>query len=133
VITDDIQRKVSYWDELSQYDLETAFVMLDGSRYLYVGFMCHQSVEKALKAYHWFSKKDEPEYTHSLSRLAKKAGLSDELSETQKSFLDLLEPLNIQARYPTAKEQLMRTLTKDRCEGIISSTKGILEWLRKKY
>jgi len=39
--------RVGYWDELSQYDLETAVVMLAGGRYLYVGFMCHQAVEKA--------------------------------------------------------------------------------------
>lgn len=46
--------KVKYWIELSDYDLETAVVMLNGKRYLYVGFMCHQSIEKAFKAY--FSK-----------------------------------------------------------------------------
>ena len=59
--------------------------------------MCHQSVEKALKAYHWFFMRSEPEYTHSLSRLARKAGLLPELSEKDKGFLDTLEPLNIEA------------------------------------
>jgi len=34
--------------DLAQYDLETAQVMLDGGRFLYVGFMCHQVVEKSL-------------------------------------------------------------------------------------
>jgi len=65
--TNEVAAKVAYWDELSRYDLDTAKVMLDGARYLYVGFMCHQAVEKALKAYCWHSSRLEPKYTHSLS------------------------------------------------------------------
>ena len=38
--------KVAYWIELSDYDLETAKAMLDTKRFLYVGFMCHQVIEK---------------------------------------------------------------------------------------
>ena len=39
--------KVKYWLELSDYDLETALAMLNSKRYLYVGFMCHQIIEKS--------------------------------------------------------------------------------------
>ena len=35
--------KVTYWIEMSDYDLETADAMLLTGRYLYVGFMCHQT------------------------------------------------------------------------------------------
>lgn len=42
--------KVTYWIEMSDYDLETADAMLLTGRYLYVGFMCHQTIEKILKA-----------------------------------------------------------------------------------
>ena len=37
---------VENWIERSQYDLDTAKVMLDTSRYLYVAYMCQQMVEK---------------------------------------------------------------------------------------
>ena len=37
---------IEYWVDISQYDLETAELMMSGKKYLYVGFMCHQSVEK---------------------------------------------------------------------------------------
>lgn len=43
--------KVSYWMEMADYDFDTAKAMLATKRYLYVGFMCHQVVEKMLKAY----------------------------------------------------------------------------------
>ncbi len=38
--------KVAYWKELADYDLETAEVMYNGGRWLYVGFMCHLVIEK---------------------------------------------------------------------------------------
>ena len=41
--------KVIYWVEMSDYDVETADAMLATGRYLYVGFMCHQTIEKILK------------------------------------------------------------------------------------
>jgi HEPN domain-containing protein len=45
--TDDFS-KSSYWDDMAEYDLETARAMQSTGRYLYVGFMCHQAVEKKL-------------------------------------------------------------------------------------
>ena len=42
--------KVKYWTELSEYDMKTAEAMLQSKRYLYVGFMAHQAIEKILKA-----------------------------------------------------------------------------------
>lgn len=40
----------NYWLDLAEYDLETAEAMFVSERYLYVGFMCHQTIEKAPKA-----------------------------------------------------------------------------------
>lgn len=123
--------KVTYWIELSDYDYETAEAMLNCSRYLYVGFLCHQTIEKILKAY-FNSKKEEPApYTHSLSLLAKKAEIYEMLSNEFKDFIDLLEPLNIEARYPSHKESLMRSLTKSRCEDLLKDTKRLQLWIKK--
>lgn len=47
--------KVKYWTEIYDYDLETAEAMIQTKRWLYVGFMCHQTIEKIFKAY-WCSK-----------------------------------------------------------------------------
>ncbi len=41
--------RIKYWLELSDYDIETANAMLSSKRFLYVGFMCHQTIEKVLK------------------------------------------------------------------------------------
>lgn len=58
--------EIEYWLDLAKYDLETAKAMNDTKRYLYVGFMCHQVIEKALKAYYARRFEDAPPYTHNL-------------------------------------------------------------------
>ncbi|MFO8240832.1 MAG: HEPN domain-containing protein [Dissulfuribacterales bacterium] len=45
-----MSENIRYWIEMSDYDLQTAEAMLESERYLYVGFMAHQSIEKILKA-----------------------------------------------------------------------------------
>ena len=59
--------RVKYWIDLSDYDLETAEAMLHSKRYLYVGFMCHQTLEKVFKAYYTDLSNETAPFTHSLS------------------------------------------------------------------
>ena len=127
-----MKEKIKYWIELSDYDLETAIAMLKSKRYLYVGFMCHQVIEKIFKAYYTYLKNDVAPFTHSLSYIAKKGDFYDNFSEIQKDFIDQIEPLNIEARYPSYKERLLKSLTENKCNEIISSTKDLQEWIKKK-
>ena len=41
-----INNKVTYWIEMSEYDLDTAQAMLNTHRYLYVGFMCTRLLKR---------------------------------------------------------------------------------------
>jgi HEPN domain-containing protein len=84
--------KVKYWVELSDYDLDTAEAMLASERFLYVGFMCHQATEKIFKAYYAGHHNSTPPYSHSLSYLAEKCGLLEELTEQQIGFINMIEP-----------------------------------------
>jgi hypothetical protein len=45
------------------------------------------------------------------------------MNEDQLDFLDTLEPLNIEARYPTHNEYIMKTLNQNRCSEILKNTK----------
>lgn len=124
--------RIKYWAELADYDYDTAKTLLAAGRYLYVGFMCHQTIEKMLKAY-WSSVSDEPPLkVHHLSRLAAKSGLIENMSEEQLQFIDMLEPLNIEARYPSYKEQLMRALSRDNCTRLLADTNNLRQWIRHK-
>jgi HEPN domain-containing protein len=127
-----METKIKYWIDLSDYDLETAEAMLSSKRYLYVGFMCHQTVEKAFKAYFTKLNPETAPFTHSLSYLAKKGEFYESLSESQKEFIDQIEPLNIEARYPSHKERLLRSLTDSKCIELIQKTKELQEWIKEK-
>lgn len=127
-----MNEKVTYWVELSDYDIETASAMLETGRYLYVGFMCHQTIEKMLKAYFTFVNSSTPPFSHNLTYLAQKSNLFEQFSEEHKSFLDELEPLNIETRYPTYKELLMKSLTKSKCNEILNRTKILQQWIKQK-
>jgi HEPN domain-containing protein len=127
-----LDSKVKYWIDLSDYDLETAEAMLQSKRFLYVGFMCHQAIEKAFKAMYTSRSSKTAPYSHSLSYLAKQGSFYDMLSEEQKTFLDQVEPLNIEARYPSHKERLLQSLTESKCRELISHTKEIQQWIKQR-
>lgn len=121
-----------YWVEQAEYDLETAIAMQKTGRYLYVGFMCQQTVEKALKAV--IAKQGTfPPKTHDLVRLVGLAGISDLLSEEQNRLLDDLYPLNVEARYPSDKEKLAKALNKVTCGKFITETGAMLKWIKEKF
>ena len=123
---------VTYWVEISDYDFETAKAMLETKRYLYVGFMCHQVIEKILKAY-WSKVLEEPPLKiHHLSRLAAKSGLIDELPEEFIDFIDSLEPLNIEARYPSYREQLSKRLNQEYCRRLLNKTSELQLWIKNR-
>ena len=123
--------RIQYWIDMAEYDLETARVMITGKRFLYVGFMCHQVIEKILKGFYVFQKNANPSYTHNLSHLAHQGGLNDKMTEEQKDFIDILEPLNVGARYPTHKEQLIRSLDEEKCKEILQKTERLYQWIRQ--
>jgi HEPN domain-containing protein len=124
--------RVKYWVELSDYDYETAEAMLTSGRYLYVGFMCHQTIEKIIKAYFCSRFSESPPYSHNLTLLSGKSGIEDLLEDEFKGFISLLEPLNIEARYPTHKKELLKSLTKTRCENILLKTNQLREWVKER-
>lgn len=124
--------KVAYWIDIADYDLETAKAMYKTKRWLYVGFMCHQVLEKTLKAY-WCSKQEQdPPYTHNIVKLSVDSKLADEMSEEQNGFIDEMMPLNIEARYPSYKEQLSKRLTPEYCQQILQQTEELQLWIKSK-
>lgn len=124
--------RVKYWTEISDYDLETAEVMYTSGRWLYVGYMCHQTLEKIFKAY-WSSKKVEPApMSHNLFIIAQSCGLNALFSEEQIGFISEMIPLNIEARYPSYKKSISESLSEERCKAILDKTKELQQWIKDK-
>ncbi len=122
---------VGHWVERSKYDLDTAKVMLDTGRYLYVAYMCQQTIEKMLKAIIAHQGKENFPI-HNLNRLAEIASISNELTSEQFNFLAELTPYHIEARYGDYKESLSEIINDKEAEQIYRKTKGIYKWLYQK-
>ena len=127
-----MENNSAYWLDIVDYDLETAEAMYSTGRWLYVGFMCHQVIEKVLKAYWCGTRDDDPPYTHNHSRLAQGCGIWEEMTDEQKDFLETVTTYNIEARYPRYKEELSRRLSKEACRDIIDTTNILQLWIRQK-
>ena len=123
--------KVAYWTDIANYDLETAEAMYETGRWLYVAFMCHQAIEKTLKAYWCGRQPEDPPYTHNHKRLASGSGLYDRMTDEQKAFIETVTNYNIEARYPEDKEALARTLTPQACQDLIEYTKQLMTWIKE--
>jgi HEPN domain-containing protein len=127
------EKTIQYWKDISEYDIVTAEAMLKTGRLLYVGFMCHQAIEKILKAYYVKMIGETPPYIHDLEKLADLSGLSDILSEPQIEFLGELNPLNIESRYPKYKDEMFQIMKSKDCEDFLTKSKEFLEWTKSKF
>jgi len=128
-----LNEKVAYWLDLADYDAQSAKIMLYGGRYLYVGFMCHQTIEKALKAVitRYCKEGEVPPKIHDLGKLAVRAQLFDKMTDEKKVFIEYLNPFNIQARYPEYKNRLSEMLTREKCKDIYARTGELLCWIKE--
>lgn len=124
-----MDKKIKYWIELAEYDIQTAKAMLETKRFLYVGFMCQQTIEKSLKAI--IAKNNEfPPKTHNIIRLIEISKI--EIPEDYMELIYKLQPLNIEARYPAYKEQLLSQMTSKICEDLITKTEVLFKWIKTK-
>ena len=127
-----MDEKIRYWLDISEYDLATAEAMLKAERYLYVGFMCHQAIEKILKAYYQLMKGKMPPKTHNILFLMKETALFDSLSDQQKAFMEMLLPMNIEIRYPEYKDRLLKSLDREKSSVILHETREMHAWIKEK-
>ena len=63
------------WLKQADYDMDTAEIMFGNKRYIYAGFMCHLSIEKALKGLYTHRLKEIPPKIHNLVYLVEKIKL----------------------------------------------------------
>ena len=123
-----MDRVVSHWSERAQYDLETANVMLDTKRYLYVAYMCQQAIEKLLKAIIAQQGKENMP-NHNLNRLAQIADVAGEMDAGKLEFLAELTPYSIEARYGDFKESLSEIINEEKARQVYWKTQEIFRWL----
>ena len=118
------------WFKQANYDLETANAMFKADKYIYTVFMCHLSIEKALKGIYTQKFNDVPPKIHNLIYLLKKMELLP--PDNLKIFLNELNRVSIPTRYPERLKILLKEYNKHRASVIFKNSKEILKWLKEK-
>ena len=123
--------KVAYWLNLADDDVSVVKLLLKGNKYPQAGFFCHLIVEKSLKAVIANNSEEMPPRTHDLLKLAHRGSIFDILNENQKIFLEELNPLNIEARYPSYKENISKILSAEKMKILFKETEDFLCWIKQ--
>lgn len=116
------------WLECAEYDLETARHMQDTGRYIYVVFMCHLTIEKALKALICESTNAAPPRTHNLTLLMQLANVS--LEPRLDTFVQNLSSASVATRYPEELSQLRAQFTQPVARTHFEQTEEVLTCLK---
>jgi HEPN domain-containing protein len=119
------------WLRQAEYDMETAGVLMKEKRYIYVVFMSHLSIEKALKGLFVKKFSEEPPKTHSLIHMAETLKLH--LPEHLNECIFLLNRVSVPARYPSDLQSLIDTYDDAKTRPLFVAAGEVLAWLKKKY
>ncbi len=125
-MTNPAEKDIRSWVEASRYDLETARALFKSRRYLYVLFMCQQSLEKLLKAGVTTRTGEFPPRVHNLVRLGELAAVS--ISHDEKAFLERLSLYYLQSRYPPEIKDLARKIKQPTARDHLKQTEAL--WRR---
>lgn len=111
--------------------------MLSSGRYLYVVFMCQQAIEKLVKGLFVLYKGEEPPRVHNIWNVFDRIFDIDKFEKDERmvaekyfAFFDELLAYYISERYPTYKEKLSQSITKEKASEVLVKTKEVFSWLK---
>lgn len=110
--------------------MKTAEAMFSSKRNIYAVFMCHLSIEKALKGLYARNLEAVPPKTHNLIFLIEKIKL--ELPDPLYDFMFTLNGLSVPTRYPDDLQKLLKDYTRAKTGRVLDQGKEVLKWLREK-
>ena len=135
------REKYEYWLEAAQYDLETAKAMLNTGRYVYVTFMCQQTIEKLTKGIYQLFTDNEPPMVHNIWNILKllkkdvtiekylqNEAFDEKLIEYKSFFVELLA-YYISGRYPSFKEKISTSIDANRAKRVLNKGIEVFIWL----
>jgi HEPN domain-containing protein len=119
------------WLRQADYDMETAEYMFSGGRFFYAVFMCHLSIEKALKGLYQQKLSEAPPRTHNLLYLLTQ--IEAKPPENIARFLVRLGEASVATRYPEELARLTQEYTEPVVRDVISKSREALKWIKKEF
>ena len=122
-------KETNNWLDMVDYDVDTARQMFNTKRYVYVLFMCHLAIEKALKAIVCEETKKFPPKTHDLIFLTNlgKCEFSDDVLK----FIGMINNVAVVTRYPEDLSKLISSYPKEVAQEYLNKTLKVIECIRQ--
>jgi len=126
-----VEEKFEYWQDIAQYDLETAEAMYTTGRWLYTVFMCQQAIEKICKGLYLLFINDNVPYIHDINLLITRFEdkLPTPIDEEKRLLFAKLSAFYLKNRYPKYKELLSKSLSKEEAQDVLEKSKEAFTWL----
>jgi HEPN domain-containing protein len=112
------------WFKQADYDIKTAEAMFAARKYVYVVFMAHLSIEKALKGLYQKKLGTIPPKVHNLLYLIEAVGLT--LPDDLYQLVFGLNRASIPTRYPEDLSQIQKDYPKQKTEKLLIQSKEVL-------
>lgn len=126
-----MKEETKNWLDMVEYDLATAKQMLKTGRFVYVIFMCHLAIEKALKAIVCEETNKVPPKTHDLIYLINlgKVVLPGDLLD----FVGVINNAGIVTRYPEDLSKLISSYPKEITQKYLDKTQEVIKCIKQDY
>jgi HEPN domain-containing protein len=120
--------KYEEWLRQADYDIDTADAMFNSGRYFYAVFMCHLSIEKALKGLYSRILNEVPPKTHNLLYLLDK--INRRPGQELERFITKLNTASVATRYPDDLAKIQAAYNVEITTEMIRQSKDVLQWIK---
>ena len=124
-----MEQRTEEWLIQSDYDMETAEYMHNGGRHIYAVFMCHLSIEKALKGLYYEKLRLIPPKSHNLIYLFNEIGIKPPVKHGK--FIVKLNEASIPTRYPENLRKLQKLYNEAAVKDILIDGKEVVKWIKR--
>ena len=124
-----MEQRTKEWLIQSDYDMDTAEYMHSGGRHIYAVFMCHLSIEKALKGLYNERMGLIPPKSHNLIYLFNEIGMKPP-TELGK-FIVKLNEASIPTRYPENLANLQKFYNEVAVKYILINGRKVIKWINQ--
>ena len=124
-----MNKETKNWLEMVEYDITTAKQMFKTGRYVYVIFMCHLAIEKALKAIVCEDTNKVPPKTHDLIHLINmgQVKVQDDLLD----FVGMINSAGVVTRYPEDLSRLISSYPKQVAKKYLDKTLEVIKCIKQ--
>ncbi|MBF0273667.1 MAG: HEPN domain-containing protein [Nitrospinae bacterium] len=126
-----MRKNAKEWLKQAKYDIETAEYLLKGERNSYAVFLCHLSIEKALKGVYQKRVGRIAPKTHNFIYMLRKSEI--EPPQEYRKFLAKLNGASVITRYPENLEKVKKFYPLTVVKEIVHKSKQTLEWIESMY